>query len=195
MSLIVILIGLAALIGFYLISTYNWFQATLTRITASIQDIGNQLKRQASLIPNLEESVKGYMKHEKGIYDAITDARKAVAAAVESQDLGKMSAASEQISQLLPRLSVVVESNPELKAEKVVTRLMDELRDTADKLMYARRVVIDLTADFNQRLVTFPSNLVGNIFGFKKQAGLATPMAGDHLEVSSSETKDPKISL
>ena len=76
-----LLIGLGLVIVFYLISTYNFFQTTLVRIKASIQDIGNQLKRQASLIPNLESSAKGYLKHEKGIFKDLTDARKAVDAA------------------------------------------------------------------------------------------------------------------
>jgi LemA protein len=189
------ILGFALVIIFYAISLYNWLQTTLTRITASIQDIGNQLKRQANLIPNLETSAKSYLKHEKDIYKALTDARKSVEAASGSNDMGKITKASDQLMSLLPKLQVLVESNPELKAEKVITRLMDELRDTADKLMYARRIVIDLTADFNQRLVTFPSNLLASSMGFKKQEGLSTPMSGAHLEVSESETKDPKLTL
>jgi len=179
----------------YSISLYNWFQTALTRITASIQEIGNQLKRQADLIPNLESSAKGYLKHEKDIYKDITTARKAVDQAVESKDISKINKASDQVSALLPKLQIMVESNPEIKGAEVVTRLMDELRDTSDKLMYSRRLVIDLSADFNQKLVTFPSNFVGNLFGFKPQKGLETPMAGAHLHVSAEETKSPKISL
>jgi LemA protein len=190
-----ILIAVIVFVAFYVISLYNWFQTALTRITASIQDIGNQLKRQADLIPNLEASVKGYLKHEKGIYDEITAARKAVDSANGSSDMKKISAASDAISNLVPKLQVIVESNPELKGQEVVTRLMDELRDTADKLMYARRVVIDLTADFNTRIVTFPSNIIANSFGFKAQKGIETPMEGSHLSVSEEETKTPKVSL
>ncbi|KKT34605.1 MAG: LemA family protein [Candidatus Collierbacteria bacterium GW2011_GWC1_45_47] len=180
---------------FYAVSLYNWFQTTLTRIKASIQEIGNQLKRQADLIPNLESSAKGYLKHEKDIYKDITTARKAVEQAVGSSDMSKISKASDQVSALLPKLQVIVESNPEIKGSEVVVKLMDELRDTSDKLMYSRRVVIDLSADFNQKLVVFPSNIVGNMFGFKLQKGLDTPMSGEHLEVSSGETHSPKISL
>ena len=180
---------------FYAVSLYNWFQTTLTRIKASIQEIGNQLKRQADLIPNLESSAKGYLKHEKDIYKDITTARKAVEQAVGSSDMSKISKASDQVSALLPKLQVIVESNPEIKGSEVVVKLMDELRDTSDKLMYSRRVVIDLSADFNQKLVVFPSNIVGNMFSFKLQKGLDTPMSGEHLEVSSGETHSPKISL
>lgn len=190
-----ILIAVVVFIAFYVISLYNWFQTALTRITASIQDIGNQLKRQADLIPNLESSAKGYLKHEKGIFDALVSARKAVDSATGSKDMKKISAASDAVSNLLPKLQVLVESNPEMKGAEVITRLMDELRDTSDKLMYARRVVIDLTADYNIRIVTFPSNIIANTLGFKAQKGLETPTEGAHLSVSESETKSPKIDL
>ena len=195
MDILVILTIIAVLIIFYVISFYNWFQTALTRINASVQEIGNQLKRQSGLIPNLEIAAKSYLKHEKDIYKSLTDARKAVEAASNSNDLTKMNKAADQVAKFMPKLQVLVESNPEIKAEKVISRLMDELRDTADKLTYARRVLIDLSADFNQRLVTFPSNLIGSTFGFKHQFGLATPMKGAHLEVSEGETKDQKISL
>ncbi len=195
MSIQLIVLVIAVLLAFYVVSVYNWFQTTLTRITASIQEIGNQLKRQANLIPNLETSTKAYLKHEKEIYKSLTDARKAVESATNSKNMADIDKAADKISALLPKLSILVESNPELKAADVVSRLMDELRDTADKLTYARRVLIDLSADFNAKIVTFPSNLVANMFGFKTAAGLATPMKGTHLEVSEEETKDQKISL
>lgn len=195
MSIQLIVLIAVVLLAFYVISVYNWFQTTLTRITASIQEIGNQLKRQANLIPNLETSAKAYLKHEKEIYKSLTDARKAVESAASSKNMADIDKAADKISALLPKLSILVESNPELKAAEIVSRLMDELRDTADKLTYARRVLIDLSADFNAKVITFPSNLVANMFGFKAAAGLATPMKGAHLEVSEEETKDQKISL
>lgn len=195
MSLTIIFTVIIILVGFYLISLYNWFQTALTRINASIQEIGNQLKRQANLIPNLEEAAKAYLKHEKDIYKSLTDARKAVDAAAGSGNLAKINQAADKLSTLLPKLQVLVESNPEIKAEKVITRLMDELRDATDKITYAHQVLIDLSADFNQKLVTFPSNIIGSLFGFKPQAGLNTPAIGTHLEVSDEETKTPKVSL
>lgn len=189
------IIALPVVILFYIVGTYNTFQTIKTRITASIQEIGNQLKRQADLIPNLEESVKGYLKHEKDIFQKLTDARKQVTAAIKSGATQKMIEASSAISQLLPALQVVVEDNPELKGETTVSKLMDELRDTSDKVMYARRTLIDLAADFNRMLVTVPSNFIGMLFGFKPEKGLDTPMEGEHISVSAAETKSPKISL
>ncbi len=189
------LIAVAVLLALWLISVYNFFVSSKARIKASIQEIGNQLKRQADLIPNLESSVKGYLKHEKGIFEQLTDARRAVSQAAKSGNLHKMADASSKISQLLPTLSIAVEDNPELKGSEVVGRLMDELRDTADKVMYARRLVIDLTADFNVRRVTFPSSLVAGVFNFKELPGLITPETGEHMGVSKDETKTPKVSL
>lgn len=184
-----------ALLAFWLIANYNFFVSSKTRIKAAVQEIGNQLKRQADLIPNLESSAKGYLKHEKGIYKDLTEARKAVARAAKSNDVQKMADAGSKLASVIPNLQVIVESNPELKASDVVGKLMDELRDTSDKVMYARRLVIDLTADFNVRRVTFPSSIVANLFGFKELPGLITPQKGEHVEVSAEDTKTPKVKL
>lgn len=180
---------------FYLIWTYNRFQTVKTRIKASIQEIGNQLKRQADLIPNLEGSVKGYLKHEKGIFKQLADARKQVTQAAKSKAPQKLVEAASAVSQILPALRIAVEDTPELKAEKTVSRLMDELRDTSDKVMYARRTLIDLTADYNRMVITIPSNFIARLFNFKEQPGLKTPQEGSHTTVSTSETKTPKVNL
>ncbi|MFC1625631.1 LemA family protein, partial [Patescibacteria group bacterium] len=155
----------------------------------------NQLKRQADMIPNLEASVKGYLKHEKGIFTALTDARKAVSSAAKSGDVQKMADAGSKLASVLPKLQVVVESNPEIKGSEVVTKLMDELRDTSDKVMYSRRLVIDLTADYNVKRVSVPSNLVATLFNFGKLPGLITPDDGEFVKVSDAETKTPKVKL
>ena len=190
-----LLIILAVAVWLYLVSLYNFLQTALTRIKAIIQEIGNQLKRQADLIPNLEASVKGYLKHEKDILTMLADARKMVNLAVKTGDVARQTQAAGMLSDVMPRLSVIVESNPELKGNTTVMGLMEELRDTADKVMYARRTLIDLSADYNVRVVTFPSNLVANMFGFKEQAGLKVADMEGTTSVSADETKSPKIKL
>ncbi|OGM20305.1 hypothetical protein A2863_01530 [Candidatus Woesebacteria bacterium RIFCSPHIGHO2_01_FULL_38_9b] len=190
---IILIVGVA-LIG-WVIVIYNFFVSSKTRIKAAIQEIGNQLKRQSELIPNLESSAKGYLKHEKGIYDKLTDARKAIAGAIKSGDVQEMADAGSKLASLIPNLQIVVESNPELKASEVVTKLMDELRDTSDKIMYARRLVIDLTADYNVKRVSVPSNIVAILFKFEEQPGLITPEKGEHVEVGEGEMKTPKVDL
>lgn len=184
-----------ALIIFYVIGIYNSLQTLKTQIKASIQEIGNQLKRQAGLIPNLEVAVKGQLKHEKGIYEMLTDARKSVNKADSSGSAKDIDQAVAKIQNLIPQIQVVVESNPELKANETITKFMDELTDTADKLTYARRSVIDLSQTFNEKLVVFPSNIVANLFGFKEEKGIVTSTTGEHMEVSSEEEKSPKVNL
>ena len=191
---IYLLIGFLVIAAIFLITTYNRFVTIKeSRLKNALQEIGNQLKRQFDLIPNLTRSVKGYMKHEQEIFKKITDARKAVSSALSSKSAQEMVDASSQLQKALQPLKIVLESTPELKAEGPTMRLMDELRDTADKLAYARRTLIDLTADYNRMVVTVPSNLVAKIFGFSQLPGLKTPESGEHLEVSQRETKSPKV--
>ena len=190
----VILVVAVAVVG-WVISIYNFFVSSKARIKAAVQEIGNQLKRQADLIPNLESSAKGYLKHEKGIFKDLTDARRAVADALKTQDVQKMADAGSRLASLIPGLQVLVESNPELKASEIVGKLMDELRDTSDKVMFARRLVIDLTADFNVKRVSFPSSVIANMFHFDEQPGLITPEKGEHVEVGAGDMKTPKVDL
>lgn len=182
-------------IAFLFFSFYNKLKTTQVRIKASIQEIGNQLKRQAGLIPNLVDSVKGYMTHEKGIFDQLTEARKSIDQAVQTNDAKAMDKSQELINKALGSIKVVMESNPEIKASGLVSNLMDELRDTADKLMYARRTLIDLTADFNTSISTIPGMWIAPIFGFKEEKGLSTPTDMNQLEVSKEETKNPEVKL
>lgn len=181
--------------GFFVVSVYNGLQSLLTQIEAAIQEIGNQLKRQASLIPNLESSVKSYLKQEKDIFKMLTDARKQVAKAADTGDMDQIEAAEQQIQTVLPKLQVAVEDNPELKSNETVQQFMEELRDTADKVTYARRAVISLTQEYNEKLVTFPSNVVAGLFRFQKQTGIKTPQTGTHVEVADDELTDPKVQL
>lgn len=190
-----ILIIAVVLVAGYVLLTYNSFAGLKVRIRASIQEIGNQLKRQADLIPNLESSAKGYLKHEKGIYESITEARKAVAKAQKTGSLEDAGKASDLISGIIPKLQVIVESNPEMKAAEVIRQLMEELRDTSDKVMYSRRTLIDLTADYNSMRVQFPSSIIAGLFNFTEEKGLAAPAGGAHLEVSEKETKTPRVEL
>lgn len=195
MSGLIILIIIAAGIVLYVWSLYNQFLTIKTRIRASIQEIGNQLKRQADLIPNLVSSVKGYIKHEKAIFDELTEARKAVMKVIETEDAQKLINAGSRLQSALAPIRAVFESTPQLQAAGPTAKLMDELRDTVDKVMYSRRTLIDLSADYNIKVVTFPSNLVARLFGFKLEVGLKMPEGGEELEVKEEETKTPKVEL
>lgn len=191
----IFLLIIPVILVIYIFSTYNKFVTTKTRIKASIQEIGNQLKRQADLIPNLVNSVKGYMKHEKEIFKSLTDARKTILDATEKNDPQMMIEASSKTQGTLGKFLALMESTPEIRTVATVTQLMEELRDTADKVMYSRRVLIDLTADYNVMVVTFPSNLIAKLFNFSEEKGLVMPKEGEHVSVSSEETKSPKVDL
>ena len=193
--MIIVVLAAIAVLVLYIIGFYNRLKTYQVRIKASIQEIGNQLKRQAGLIPNLVDSVKGYMKHEKGIFDNLTDARKMISQAVDTNDTKKLDQSQELIGKALGALRVVVESNPEIKASNIISNLMNELRDTADKIMYARRTLIDLTADYNTAINTIPGVWFASAFGFREEKGLETALEGQHLEVTQQETKSPDVNL
>lgn len=191
---LILIVAVIAIAG-WVISTYNFFVSSKARIQAAVQEIGNQLKRQADLIPNLESSAKGFLKHEKDIFKSLTDARREVSAAVSSGNLQEMADAGSKIAQILPQIRVAVEDNPEIQGAEVVKPLMEELRDTSDKVMYARRLLIDLTADYNVRLVSFPGNILAGMFGFTEMKGLLLEDTTDALSVKSSDMKTPKVDL
>lgn len=197
MNTVNIILIIIALIAVYIFTAYNKFVTIKTRIKASIQEIGNQLKRQANLIPNLVSSVKGYMKHEKKIFKDLTEARKKIMSAVESGNAQKMVDASVMAGKALGPIQAVFESTPELKAAGPTTKLMDELRDTSDKVMYSRRTLIDLSADYNITIVRFPTNLVAALFRFKQEEGLKMPAGAkaEATEVKEKELKSPKVDL
>lgn len=192
---IYLILGIIIIAIVYTLSFYNSQKTILVRIGASIQEIGNQLKRQADLIPNLVDSVKGYMKHEKDVFALLTDARKKIETAVKSGQATEIDQAQTALTSALRSLQVVVESNPQIQAAGLVGNMMQELRDTADKVMYARRTLIDLTADYNTAIETIPGVWLASLFGFNHQAGLSTPTDGQFLNVSSADTQTPKVKL
>jgi len=179
----------------YLVGFFNGLRTTEVRINAAIQEIGNQLKRQSQLIPNLIESVKGYMKHEKNIFEDLTAARKMIDKAINSHDPGAIDKAQTMLTKTMGSLQVIAESNPQIMASSLINNMMNELRDTADKIMYARRTFIDLSADFNVKISTIPGIWLAPLMGFKKKTGLETPESKDITAVSESETKNPEVKL
>ncbi len=190
-----IIIGVIFVLAIYLVLFFNGLKTLLIQINASIQEIGNQLKRQANLIPNLIESVKGYMKQEKGIFEELTSARKSIDSAMETQSGAKIDEAQKMISKVLGSIKVIMESNPEIKSAGLVENLMNELRDTSDKVMYSRRVLIDISASYNTKISTIPGLWIAPLMGFKPQSGLSTPTSGEFLNVSSADTTNPTVKL
>jgi LemA protein len=191
----IIPIVIIAVIALYLVIFFNGLKTTEVQIGAAIQEIGNQLKRQSQLIPNLIESVKGYMTHEKSIFKDLTDARKMIDDAVKTQNPKDIDAAQSLLTKTMGSIKVIAESNPQIMASYLVGNMMEELRDTADKIMYARRTFIDLSADFNVKISTVPGIWLAPLFGFTKKTGLETTDAKNITSVSEAETKNPEVKL
>lgn len=126
-------------------------------------DIDVQLKRRYDLIPNLVEAVKGYMKHEAGVFEKVTQARSQAMQAKGSARAG----AEDALSGALKSLFAVAENYPQLKANENFLDLQNELTDTEDKIQAARRFYNGMGRDLNTKIQVFPTNLFANMFGFK----------------------------
>ncbi len=152
-----------ALLGIWLVLTYNSLITRRNRVDEAWSDIDVQLKRRYDLIPNLVEAVKGYMKHESGVFEKVTQAR---AAAMGAKTLTEHGSAENMLTGALKSLFAVAENYPDLKASQNFLQLQDELKDAEDKIQAARRFYNGNVRDFNTVIQTFPRNLVASVFGF-----------------------------
>jgi len=156
------------LIAIYIIGTYNGLVRLNNRTKESWSDIDVQLKRRHDLIPNLVNSVKGYMTHERELLENITKARSTAMDAQKSGDNTALAAAEGQLGGMLGKLMIAVEAYPTLKADQTVVKLMDELSDTENKIQAARRFYNSNVRDFNTKFETFPTNIFAGMLKFTK---------------------------
>ena len=162
------LLGAFIVLIFWAVGLYNSFIRLLHRAKESWSDIDVQLKRRHDLIPNLVESVRGYMKHESGLLEKITQYR---ANAIDAQNTNNKTAladAENMLSNALGKLQIAVEAYPDLKANQNVAQLMDELSDTENKIQASRRFYNSQARDFNIKIELFPNSLFAKIFNFVK---------------------------
>ena len=148
------------------ISIYNRLVTLNVRSDEAWSDINVQLKRRYDLIPNLVETVKGYAKHEKEVFENVTEAR---AAALGAKGIEEKSKAENQLEGALKSIFAVAEAYPELKANENFGQLQGELTDTEDKIQAARRFYNGNVRDLNIAIQSFPTNVIANMFGFKKK--------------------------
>lgn len=158
-----LLIAVAALVV-WVIYAYNRLVTLRFRVDEASSDIDVQSKRRYDLIPNLVETVKGYMAHEKGVLENVTAARAAVMQ--PSQNAHAKAEAEDMLSGTLKTLFAVSENYPELRANENFLKLQDELSDTENKMQAARRFYNTNVRDFNTALQVFPTNLIANAFHF-----------------------------
>jgi LemA protein len=178
-----VLLAVIGVIALYFMGTYNLFVVLKTRIQEALSGIDVQLKRRASLIPNLVETVKGYATHEKSVFENVTKARSAL---MSANSIEEKATANNQLTGALKSLFAVAEAYPQLQASENFKDLQSQLADTEDKVAYSRQFYNSNVLDYNSKTQMFPSNIIANLFGFK---------AFEFFKANDEDTKDVKVSF
>lgn len=150
----------------YVVFAYNRLITLRNRIKNAWAQIDVQLKRRYDLIPNLVETVKGYAKHERGVFEKVTEARARAVGAASVKDQGQ---AENQLTGALKSLFAVAENYPELKANQNFMMLQEELAGTEGKIAYARQFYNDNVMQYNILREKFPTNIIAGAFSFNAQ--------------------------
>lgn len=169
-----ILVGVAVLVIFWGISVYNGLVALRNRFKNAFAQIDVQLQRRYDLIPNLVETAKGFLAHEKETLQAVTEARNIAQAAAKTASgdpanaaaIGNLSRAEGVLGSALSRLMMVCEAYPDLKSDRHMAQLMEELSSTENKISFARQAYNDAVMLYNNGREVFPASLVAGMFGF-----------------------------
>ena len=162
---VIILIAVVAVIIIWAISAYNGLVSMDENVSSQWANVETQYQRRADLIPNLVNTVKGYVKHEQEVYTAISDARSKLAGA---KTLSEQDAANTELTSALNRLLVVVENYPDLKANQNFINLQDELAGTENRLQKARQDYNDTAKEYNAKIRRFPTSIIAGMGGFDK---------------------------
>lgn len=166
--------GIVIVGGIWVAVTYNRAVRLENQVENGFAQIDVQLKRRTDLIPNLVETVKGYAKHEKTVFENVTKARAAVMSAGTTNEKVK---ANNQLTETLKSLFAVAENYPDLKANENFLALQEELTTTENKIASARQFYNDRVMDFNNMVEVFPNNAIMGLFGKREKAMLETPEA------------------
>jgi LemA protein len=166
------------------IGIYNALIRLRNQVDNAWSQIDVQLKRRHDLIPNLVETAKGYMKHERETFEAITEAR---SKAMGARNVSEASQAEGALGEALSKFMLVVENYPDLKANQNFLSIQEELTSTENKISFARQSYNDQVLFFNNKIQMFPSNIVANMFNFAKR---------DFFEIEApAEREVPKVSF
>ena len=191
---LLVLLGVGLLLAVWLMSIYNGLVVARNRFENAFAQIDVQLKRRYELIPNLVETVKGYMGHERETLDAVVKARNSAMSAEQKvagnpsdpAAMRELNQAEVQLGGTLGRLFALSEAYPDLKANQNMLALQEELTATENKIGFARQAFNDAATNYNIRREVFPAVKVVGMFGFK-QAAL--------LEIAETERAAPKVSF
>lgn len=162
----IVLLVLVVLVVLFVFGIYNGLITARNRVKESWSGIDVQLKRRADLIPNLLETVRGYAKHEKEVFENVTKARSAMLGANGAKEA---EVADNMLTGALKSLFAVAEAYPELKASDNFRELQQELSDTETKIAASRQFYNANVLDFNTKIQTVPSNIIAGMFGFKEE--------------------------
>ncbi len=173
----------AGVIILWFVLTYNSLVALRNRVRNAWHQIDVQLKRRHDLIPNLVNTVKGYMKYEQETLEKIIQAR---ARALSAKGMKEKAKAEGELSGLLTRLFALFENYPELKANENVLKLQEELTTTENQIAFARQFYNDIVMRYNTKIQSFPSNLIAGMFGFKPE---------EFFEIPEEEKEAPEVDL
>ena len=179
----IVILVIVALLVIALITLYNRFVRFRNRVDNAWAQVDVQLKRRYDLIPNLVETVKGYAAHERGTFEAVTNAR---ARAQSAQGPAEQGAAEGILSQALGRLFAVAEAYPELQADENFRQLQDELAQTENRIAVSRQVYNDTVLTYNTAIQTVPGVFFAGPFGFTKK---------DFFEVEGEAREAPRVAF
>ena len=186
MTAVYVIIGIVVVLFLIFISIYNGLVRLRNQTKNAWAQIDVQLKRRYDLIPNLVETVKGYMTHERETLEAVTKARN-LAQQVSSANVGERSKAEGELSSALARLLAVAEAYPDLKANQNFLALQEELTSTENKISFSRQYYNDSVLKYNNQTQMFPSNVIAGMTGFRP---------GEFFETSAAEERAaPKVSF
>ncbi|MDT8309559.1 MAG: LemA family protein [Bacteroidales bacterium] len=166
MTTLLILLAILLVIVLWLVGAYNGLVRLKNRVKNMWSQIDVQLKRRHDLIPNLIETVKGYMTHEREVLENITSYR---AQAMDAKTVGEKAQAEGMLGQALGKLQVAVEAYPDLKANQNFLSLQEELASTENRIAFSRQAYNDSVMSFNNKIEMFPSNIVAKMFSFNQE--------------------------
>jgi len=180
-----VILGVVVLAVLWMMAMYNSLVRLRNAVRNAWAQIDVQLKRRHDLIPNLVETAKGYMQHERGTFEAVTQARNQAMQARTAGNVGAAGTAEGMLAGALTRFFAVAENYPELKANQNFLALQEELASTENKISFARQFYNDSVMQFNNRTEMFPSNIMAGVFNFK---------AADMFELKdTSEREAPQV--
>jgi LemA protein len=184
MGAFIVLLIIIGVVVVAAIGIYNSLIVLRNRCDNSWAQVDVQLRRRYDLIPNLVEAVKGYAKHEREVFEKVTQAR---TSAINAGTVKDQAQAENMLNGALKTLFAVAENYPELKANQNFLQLQEELSGTESKIAYARQFYNDMVMKFNQKQQVFPASIIANMFSFKEK---------EYFEIEEPAAKEPvKVSF